>query len=931
MKKILALYISLMNFYIIVYSQTYTPQQIPCDVITYLNAGTFGNHISSYSCLNIGGDQNNAVIFSGNDNIEIKAGQRITSYSQTHIAPSGNGSVHAYIEKSAIEIVWFDPNSTPGTIEQFDKLELGIRFPDNIEASITNFLNDISTTDKLNPFDVDNVNLQAEMSWKDPSGVWVDQAPGIGFFYQEFIRINCSLYSANLGDWTNQNTPYRFRIRYTPRVQGEWRCRIMANIFGYGIFYTDYFPFNVVATSNPHNTDFVRVGENKRFFKIGNDPFFPVGQNLAFPTCWSASKTDDTWNCMAAGTNPDGETYDAVTMKPKGYLIYQNDMEELANAGANYFRMLIVPWSTDIEFGKLNNYYDRMNCAWEMDRILEKAHTLDLRIHLDMQIQDVFERPAVIRNLFWDWLSNQDICSGGTTTGCYPSNPGGVNWSFSDDGTGYAYRNICDPITFFNISNNPAIKPYKNRLRYMIARYGYSTNIATFELLSEINMIGALNTYDPNNWTTPATFGIHPYQDPNNITFQNTLYLWQKEMLDFMKNDLHANQLLSVSYNQVPASGDNTYCIGNLDIATFNNYEHLNDNNKYQNINSWMNILHSHYNKPIMHSEIGWFPVELDCDNNCNYIRDLWCSTFTGLAGTALPWTNQHNYLIWKHLGRIRQFTEGINFDGDLQSGPWIPKYNEQADLLAEMICLRDPSGKRAIGIVSNRTYNAQTQGCSGLYNTDIIPQDLPPVNFSGSLADIWEALHHVCFVPDMVHTGYTIDWYNIMNGIKISTTTSVNLGWVPLTSWLILNHPTLTANEDCPIILFMAYPTSEGSFFPGKSHSNNQNGNNNFEDPQVLSYKYNNKDDNQNNKTNSNSNDLIIFPNPVIDIITIKFSGNSDFLKLIIYTAEGKKCQEQKVNGNIINFDMKAYASGIYILEVQTDERSFHSKITKQ
>ena len=63
-------------------------------------------------------------------------------------------------------------------------------------------------------------------------------------------------------------------------------------------------------------------------------------------------------------------------------------MTDLAYTGANYFRYIISPWQTEIEFEELGNYSDRLPNAWEFDQILEHANELDLKLHLNLVVQE---------------------------------------------------------------------------------------------------------------------------------------------------------------------------------------------------------------------------------------------------------------------------------------------------------------------------------------------------------------------------------------------------------------------------------------------------------------------------------------------------------------------------------------------------------------
>ena len=74
--------------------------------------------------------------------------------------------------------------------------------------------------------------------------------------------------------------------------------------------------------------------------------------------------------------------------------------------------------------------------------------------------------------------------------------PSNYYYAHSWDAAGYSGPNNCykdipginTPLEFF--SNLDTKKYYKQRLRYILARWGYSTNISIIELLSEENQVG---------------------------------------------------------------------------------------------------------------------------------------------------------------------------------------------------------------------------------------------------------------------------------------------------------------------------------------------------------------------------------------------------------------------------------------------------------
>ncbi len=133
-------------------------------------------------------------------------------------------------------------------------------------------------------------------------------------------------------------------------------------------------------------------------------------------------------------------------MNPKAYMVYLEELEKFKKAGADYFRFIIFPHTYELEYDKLGNYYARLNVAWELDKMIEKAENLDLKMHFNMFLGYPLTK-AHYGVEAWDWYSNNE-------------------WD-----NGYCYRtelNMKEPAEF--LTNPDAKRHFKNRLRYLIAR-----------------------------------------------------------------------------------------------------------------------------------------------------------------------------------------------------------------------------------------------------------------------------------------------------------------------------------------------------------------------------------------------------------------------------------------------------------------------------
>jgi hypothetical protein len=80
---------------------------------------------------------------------------------------------------------------------------------------------------------------------------------------------------------------------------------------------------------------------------------------------------------------------------------------------------------------------------------------------------------------------------------------------------------------------------------------------------------------------------------------------------------------------------------------------------------------------------------------------------------------------------------------------------------------------------------------------------------------------------------------------------------------------------------------------------------------------------------SNTSKDKLYVYPNPAVAEITI--SGMKKSGMLLLYNAEGKLIQQQKVNSMSTTMDIGHHAKGMYILKYVADGKTVHQKIVKQ
>jgi len=309
-----------------------------------------------------------------------------------------------------------------------------------------------------NPFDPEQIKVDA--TFEDPNHK-VIQVPA--FYYQDFIRrlVNNreELTPVGAGAWKVRFAPmtpgtytYYLTVQYTrePRKAPEPTL-----ITGKRSF----------TCAPSKNRGFVRISKkDPLYFEFDNGQwFYPIGHNVHSPN-------DETPRAVQLQQSINGEP-----LPDRGTFSYDYLFKKMADNGENFAEVWMCSWWLGIEwigdwrnYGGLTNY--NLHSAWKLDYLLGLAEQNDLYLHLV--------------------LENHGKCS----TWCDPEwedNP------YNELNGGF----LASPEDFFR---NPIAKEiYKKVLRYLIARWGYSTRLGGLELWSEVDLVGDSYTHDDPVATAP--------------------------------------------------------------------------------------------------------------------------------------------------------------------------------------------------------------------------------------------------------------------------------------------------------------------------------------------------------------------------------------------------------------------------------------------
>ncbi len=434
-----------------------------------------------------------------------------------------------------------------------------------------------------NPFDPAAIAVDTE--WQAPSGA-TSLVPA--FAYREYDRQLVGGYEK-----LRATTELTWKVRFTPTEAGRWlwRWRITSPA---GSEVGDWSALAVGAAA-PGNHGFVRRSpRDARYLEFDDgSSYWAIGENLSW--------------------------YDG-----RGTFAYDDWLAKLAAQGCNYARLWMPSWAFGLEWierdgngnltsTSLGNYGDRLERAWQLDHVIETAARHGIYLMLAIQYHGAF---SLTSNT--EWADNP-----------YNRVNGGP---------------LVSPREFF--TDPEAIALVKRRLRYIVARWGYSPNIMAWELWNEADLTEQPSASDMTAWHRDMArelrrLDMHDHLITTSTSARDQLSaVWSLPEIDFTQIHYYAFEGLSVDFAMLmPTLG-----------ARFRRYE-----------------------KPVLLGEVGVDlrgPAEtLRRDPNGDGFHDiLWSGLLSETFGTGMSWwwdnvVDPQDYYF--HFGPLAAFTSGVDFPGE--------------------------------------------------------------------------------------------------------------------------------------------------------------------------------------------------------------------------------------------------------------------------
>lgn len=477
-----------------------------------------------------------------------------------------------------------------------------------------------------NPYDYNEIKIEA---------IFINTAAQISdikwaFYYQDFIfnpaQTPCSLtgtFQDNEFLIPDPNIPYPYRIRYAPPVAGTYTYRI--NLYYNGVLINQV-NSELIQIDDSENPGFITTshqgnGGSKygHFYHTNGDSYFPTGSNMEYYGNGDFKYCKETWDDMLTAMN----MLNSVEANFTRVLMIGDEWGDVFVGGNLSHRngfVFNIEWNDSPgDNTRPGNYDNHQNIAFLFDQLL-----------FDAESKGIYIQAAI--------------------TGYRDFKP--EQWDFNP----YKYI-VPSPADF--LTDPTAIDLYKRKLTYMMSRWGYSTNIFAWEILTESDY-GGHNILDVDNWVDIMNNHIKIF-DPNHMTTASVAAEYFDHAVGALSNEIYVNKLDFLDHHTYKASQ-------RYNVAQFRRKAGIKKSTYHQPAKPWMvGELGPHG------PEIGAVMLLGAHDNSSENVsnifhNNIWSSSFSGQAGTSTYWSNSifiPNWPSYKHILPLRKLINEINFEDE--------------------------------------------------------------------------------------------------------------------------------------------------------------------------------------------------------------------------------------------------------------------------
>lgn len=360
--------------------------------------------------------------------------------------------------------------------------------------------------------------------------------------------------------------PSHWQARFAPIWTGIYQYQFQ--LFDDGIC-VDSTSMNELTVHASDQKGFLRPRELWTWQFDNGDVFRGIGENIG----WEARTHDDSRYFSELHENP--------------RFNYRDMLTKLAANGGNFFRTWMIYWNLPVDWKQVDNSNRYQNSASRFNEsgIRRMDELVNLCDSLGIYMMLTLDSHAGFAGAGWD-MNSYNIKNGGPA------------------------RTARE---FFTLDQAKA--RYKDKLRFMIARWGYSPSIATWELFNEIDNI--------------------MYQTDPSIP-DSAITTWHEEMSSYLKaiDPYHHMVTTSISHREVEGLNE----IATLDVNQKHMYRHTGE------IPGTLRTYSAKFQKPYV---IGEFSYEWDWQKNFNemaagmdsdFKRGLWYGLFSPTPVLPITW-----------------------------------------------------------------------------------------------------------------------------------------------------------------------------------------------------------------------------------------------------------------------------------------------------
>lgn len=492
--------------------------------------------------------------------------------------------------------------SFPSSVSLFDKFEVSF----TMGASYSN------------PYDPDVISVYAIFTAPGGTDTYTVNA----FYYEDYSfhkKIVGNDYYEKVSDSLNN---VGWRIRFTPTQIGTWKFRIIAkdtsgamaqmpNDGSRNYYFSCTSIENGVGFISKANTRFLKRDVVKSGVRQFHS-FFPIGPNIGW------------YSCLDYGT----------FKKPKGIYDYERYIDSLSG-NANYMRIWINRYQYLSLYGPEYTHQDlNGNPVVYFNNTINQKDSAELDLIITYALQHgVTIMPCIFTYGDFSDVNSQDLGD--------PS----VWWN----NPYYTELQLLSSCDFF--TDAQAIKITKNLIRYIVSRWGYATNIMSWELWNEVSNMFYMENIKLSGVELDAIN-------------------WHQAMADYiMEIDPFHHCITTSTGNAANYPYISLMVFDNLDIVQQHNYQNI---QKAKSKEQFSNIL---YNKSIAghndYPSLPFFMGEFGFGSNpalpstaekdpwgIDLHNSLWSSLFSTSIGPASFWW-------WQYLdtrGLFKRFAPLLSF-----------------------------------------------------------------------------------------------------------------------------------------------------------------------------------------------------------------------------------------------------------------------------